>query len=322
MHNDLISVVIPIYNVDKYLDNCILSIVNQSYRNLEIILVDDGSTDSCPRICDEWKSKDKRIIVIHKENGGLSDARNTGIDIASGRYISFIDSDDWISPNMYERMLDAIYHTNSDIACCGRIIVRNGKEVKSLYTADEITVYDRQTAICKCLCGTTIEEAAWDKLYKKSLFANIRYPIGEINEDIMVTPFLLEKSSKVVHVGEALYYYRCNSVGISKSKYNASKSVVIKHIKAVKHYFDTHYPLLKNEVLVFQGRYALSQMLAILSDSDSRIMFKDDFQEYYRMLKKSFILLLSSKAFSRKQKLQACLLRFKLYRFVQFFRKK
>ena len=114
----MISVIVPIYNVEKYVNKCVGSIVNQTYTNLEIILVDDGSPDRCPEICDEWAKKDSRIKVIHKKNGGLSDARNAGMKIASGDYIAFVDSDDWIAPEMYERLLMAIKNDNSDIAAC------------------------------------------------------------------------------------------------------------------------------------------------------------------------------------------------------------
>ena len=124
---ELISVIIPIYNVEAYLDECIASVIAQTYSNLEIILVDDGSPDNCPQMCDEWAAKDSRIRVIHKENGGLSDARNAGIDIATGEYIAFVDSDDWIVPEMYEKMLAALKTENA--ATCAwnmRLENRNG----------------------------------------------------------------------------------------------------------------------------------------------------------------------------------------------------
>ena len=119
MLNPLISVVVPIYNVDKYLDRCVESIIKQTYTNLEIILVDDGSSDNSPQICDNWNVKDKRIKVIHKENGGLSDARNVGLSFATGEIISFIDSDDWIEHEMFEKMLNRKKKDNSDIVSCG-----------------------------------------------------------------------------------------------------------------------------------------------------------------------------------------------------------
>lgn len=130
MNNDiLISVIVPIYNVEQFLSKCIQSIINQSYSRLEIILVDDGSTDDSPQICDEFKEKDKRIKVIHKKNGGLSDARNVGIEVASGEYIGFVDSDDYIDELMYEKLLNACIRNNSYISICGRNIVNIDNDI-------------------------------------------------------------------------------------------------------------------------------------------------------------------------------------------------
>ena len=193
----IISVVVPIYNVEPYLSTCIESIVNQTYNNLEIILVDDGSPDNCPQICDQWAGKDKRIVVIHKKNGGLSDARNAGINIAKGQYISFIDSDDYIEPTLYEKMLQAIINTGAEIACCGRYVIDNDKQVlRTCHVMNGINKFDVESALREMLYANCIEEAAWDKLYKIDLFDNIRYPVGEINEDIVTTPLLFDKCSK------------------------------------------------------------------------------------------------------------------------------
>lgn len=127
----MISTIIPVYNVDNYLPKCVDSIINQTYKNLEIILVDDGSLDRCPDICDEYAKKDKRIIVIHKKNGGLSDARNAGLEIAKGEYISFIDSDDYINEHMYEDMLSAIENVDADLCICGYDRVNDDGEIRS-----------------------------------------------------------------------------------------------------------------------------------------------------------------------------------------------
>ena len=151
MNNDiLISVIVPIYNVEQFLSKCIQSIINQSYSRLEIILVDDGSTDDSPQICDEFKEKDKRIKVIHKKNGGLSDARNVGIEVASGEYIGFVDSDDYIDELMYEKLLNACIRNNSYISICGRNIVNIDNDILcQQFTVEKEVVYDGKTAIKK-----------------------------------------------------------------------------------------------------------------------------------------------------------------------------
>ena len=164
-----VSIIIPVYNVEAYLDRCLKSIVNQTYENLEIIIVDDGSPDKCPFICDSWQLKDDRIIVIHKENGGLSSARNTGLDIATGDYICFVDSDDYISLDMIETMLDAALTYSVDVVTCGRIRVANSTE-EEMYSLPKGKLFTGEKAIKELFCGGAIEEAAWDKLYKKEIF--------------------------------------------------------------------------------------------------------------------------------------------------------
>lgn len=209
MNNDiLISVIVPIYNVEQFLSKCIQSIINQSYSRLEIILVDDGSTDDSPQICDEFKEKDKRIKVIHKKNGGLSDARNVGIEVASGEYIGFVDSDDYIDELMYEKLLNACIRNNSYISICGRNIVNIDNDILcQQFTVEKEVVYDGKTAIKKLLLWDSCDSAAWDKLYKKELFEDLKYPLGVWSEDYAVTSRIFAKADKIVHVGEALYYY-------------------------------------------------------------------------------------------------------------------
>lgn len=135
--NDLISIIVPVYNVEKYLNKCIDSIINQTYKNIEIILVDDGSTDNSGKICDEYLLRDSRIKVIHKNNGGLSSARNEGINISSGEYIGFVDSDDWVEPNMYEEMYKKILYSNADIVDCGYWKEYENKSIKYI-SANEV----------------------------------------------------------------------------------------------------------------------------------------------------------------------------------------
>lgn len=195
---ELISVIVPIYNVEKYLNKCIESIINQSYSNLEIILVDDGSKDSSGIMCDSYILKDKRIKVIHKENGGLSDARNVGLDKAKGEYIVFIDSDDWIDEKMIEILYNIIKKNNSDISICDYFLAYNEEiqtqkediEIINLSNIEALkTIYDKDLGVCMIV--------AWNKLYKRNLFKDdIRYPYGKIHEDEFTTYKLLYKAKK------------------------------------------------------------------------------------------------------------------------------
>lgn len=214
LYTPLISVIVPVYNVENYVQRCIESIVNQTYKNLEIILVDDGSKDSSGSICDEMAKKDDRIVVIHKKNGGLSDARNVGLDRARGAYIGFVDSDDYIDPDMYRKLITATIRYGAQISMCGRFCEPDGSgESYELFTTSR-KILTAQGAVHNLLLQRECDSAAWDKLYKAELFQNVRYPLGVLHEDLSVAVKLLAKCIYVVHIGEPLYHYtiRKNSI--------------------------------------------------------------------------------------------------------------
>lgn len=203
---DKISIIVPVYNVERYLNRCVDSIITQTYKNLEIILVDDGANDSSAKICDEYKQKDNRIIVIHKKNGGLSDARNAGIDAASGKYIGFVDSDDWIENKMYEDLYNIITKHNANIAICGFCRTANQNE-KIEQKRELITEYTREQAIDELHKNKSIQDYAWNKLYERKLFKDIRYPVGKNMEDKGTTYKLFLITDKVVVTTNKYYYY-------------------------------------------------------------------------------------------------------------------
>ena len=212
--NELISVIVPIYNISKYLPKCIDSIINQSYKNLEIILVDDGSTDGSENICDTYQLKDNRIVVIHKENSGLSSARNSGIEVASGRLISFVDGDDYIEKTFIEDLKNNMDINKSDISVCNYFNVKNN--IKTLYIDknEEFWVQgkDKFNNIENNYRVMTIY--SWNKLYKKSLFERTRYANGLVYEDAHIICDLLDTANKVSYTFKPLYnyVYRQNSI--------------------------------------------------------------------------------------------------------------
>lgn len=214
MSEPLISVIVPIYNVEKYLDRCIMSIVNQIYKNLEIILVDDGSPDQCPQKCDEWKEKDDRIVVIHKENGGLSDARNAGLDIATGEYISFVDSDDWVSQDFIDVLYTGIKLYSASISVCDVNFVYNENNIYNDNYEYKYITYTRENAMNDIVCGKGIRATAWNKLYKKSLLSNMRFEKSKYHEDEFFTYKVIDKACKIVFTSKKLYFYfqRNNSI--------------------------------------------------------------------------------------------------------------
>ncbi len=207
--SDLVSVIVPIYNVEKYLSKCIDSIIAQKYTNLEILLVDDGSPDQSGEIAEEYAKKDERIHVIHKNNGGLSDARNAGIEVALGDYLVFIDSDDYVHPEMISRMMDAVKSTSSDMAVCGvKSVEENNGDIEECENG-EITVIDDMDKRIDYFFEKHYTEftVAWNKLYPASFFKEIRYPYGKIHEDEFTTWKILEMADRIVFLGESLYYY-------------------------------------------------------------------------------------------------------------------
>ncbi len=210
MQNDLISIIVPVYKVEEYIRECLDSIINQTYTNLEIILVDDGSPDDCGKICDEYAAKDSRIKVIHQQNGGLSAARNAGLDIASGGYIGFVDSDDFIELNMYKELHKCLIENDADMSICG--IKRFGDESKSdSYGNRKLN----KNEYLKELLKDNIKSYACNKLYKRYLFDVVRFPIGELFEDIKTMHLIGEIVSTVSLIDKCFYNYRIRSGSIT-----------------------------------------------------------------------------------------------------------
>lgn len=214
----LVSVIIPIYNVEKYLERCIISVVHQTYKNLEIILVNDGSPDNSLSICEVWKKRDSRIKVLNKPNGGLSDARNSGLRIATGDLIAFVDSDDWISINMIENMVLELCKQNADMVVCDFVSVYDTgymeKNIKESFTPKVISSRELMKLTLK---DREITNHVWRRLYKRELIIEDIFPVGKNFEDVYTSPIFISKCSKIVVLSEAYYYYRINNEGIVKS---------------------------------------------------------------------------------------------------------
>lgn len=204
--NPLISVIVPVYKVEPYLDRCVQSIVGQTYKNLEILLVDDGSPDQCPQMCDQWAQRDARIRVIHKENGGLSSARNAGIDAAKGDYLYFVDSDDYIAPSLCERIMDLFAQYDVDIVtfdCCR--IDKNGKDMGGTETICD-GFLSQEAALEKLMRGH-INNYAVNKIYRRRVFDDIRFPEGRVWEDMATAYKLFLQADRIYCCSERLYYY-------------------------------------------------------------------------------------------------------------------
>jgi glycosyltransferase involved in cell wall biosynthesis len=218
-----ISLIIPIFKVEKYLKRCVDSIINQTYKNLEIILVDDGSPDNCGVICDEFAKTDSRITVIHKLNGGLSDARNAGLDISTGEFIGFIDSDDFIHPDMFQDLYNRLRKHDADIAQCSFRRVTGDEMIEAKEPDNEKIISNLEALdyIYTPYCVDFI--VAWNKLYKKELFNDLRFPKSKIHEDEFTTYKLFYRATKIVICDKKYYYYFQSPNSIIRSNFSIKK---------------------------------------------------------------------------------------------------
>lgn len=295
---DLISVIVPVYKVEDYLDRCIQSIVDQTYTNLEIILVDDGSPDRCPQMCDEWAKRDSRICVIHKENGGLSDARNAGMSAATGEYVAFVDSDDWLARVYIERLYGAICETGAKLAACGvQFVTDDLQNCKAESSTSEIKVFSAEEALSPD-GWKKVRAVSWNKLYLRSLLEGERYPVGKYHEDEYFTYRIVDQAERVAYVEDELYFYlqRQGSImhGFSMKRLDALEAYMQRLRLLEKKYPALYRQEKANCCIAFSGFYrgALEAQTVNLDEVAQKI------REYRRQLRFSFAEL---KQYSLKQ---------------------
>lgn len=217
--DDLISVIIPVYNVEQYLDRCLQSVVNQTYKNLEIILVDDGSTDSSGKICDDWKKKDDRIYVVHKSNGGLSSARNAGMKKMTGKYVAFIDSDDWIELNMYEELINLLKENpNCEVAQGDFYSSKNENVVKQPSVKIEIWNKQKMFKYFFRVDGEKSNTGVWNKVIKVEILQGFSF-VDTLNEDVEASYELFHRANNMVVSNQIYYRYNTSSVSITRSMF-------------------------------------------------------------------------------------------------------
>ena len=264
--------IIPIYNAEQYLRQCLDSVVNQTYKNLEIILVDDGSTDNSGKICDEYALKDKRIVVIHKENGGISDARNIGIEKASGEFITFVDSDDDVANDIIEYLYEILKKFNCKMSVCAHNIIKNNKIKKSFNLKGDCKL-SSQECIKKMLYDDGIDTSAWAKLYDRSIFEQIRYPKGMLFEDIATTYKLFIKSTEIASGHLAKYNYRIrNEHSITRCVFNKSKLDLIENTDKMATDVINMFPNLQKAALrrkIYARFSTLNQLLNVDKENEN-----------------------------------------------------
>lgn len=249
-----ISIIVPVYNVEKYIHECVNSILKQTYQNYELILVDDGSTDQCVQICDEYQRKDGRVRVIHKKNGGLSDARNFGIEVATGDYISFVDSDDIISQNYIEIMLSAVLKYDADIV--QGTLTREQSELNAV-SNQNVETFTGEEAYRQCMLWKRVKVYACAKLYRKELFQDIRYPLGRINEDSCTFYKIFPLAKKVVCVPDYIYFYRKTPGSIMNQPISKKRLEVMNVPNEMQEYFGENSLKYRDEIEYYRMRLGI-----------------------------------------------------------------
>ncbi|MDB2106219.1 glycosyltransferase family 2 protein [Clostridium paraputrificum] len=298
-----ISVIVAVYNVKDYIETCIKSIIGQTIKDLQIILVDDGSTDESGKICDKYKDIDNRVRVIHKKNGGLSSARNAGLNYAEGEYISFIDGDDWIEEDFFEVLYNSIITTKSDIGVVHLKKVKNYEAIKfSTKTYEKYEVFDREEAMRKLFEGNLIGYSAVNKLYKSSLFQEIRYPEGILMEDKATTYKLIHKSDKVVVNPSTKYHYYLRDNSIMRNKFNERNFISFDIHEEILRFIEVNYKDLEN---IVRARYVHAAVRTIIMMMKSQYNNKDAYVRCSDIVYKNIKICLREKKVNIKIKLLA-----------------
>lgn len=303
----LISVIIPVYKVEEYLENCIQSVIKQTVSDLEIILVDDGSPDQCPEICDLWADKDSRIKVIHKENGGLSDARNAGLDIAQGEYLSFVDSDDWIAPDMYEIMLEALKREQADICACGIMGCYPSRNVPMPVCP---AAGDSKRFFSMLYSDALYPVAAYNKLYKRECWSKLRFPKGRICEDAFTTYKLIDQAKRIVQIENALYFYRIRPNSIMTEKFRAQRMDEEEAWRMNYEFIAEHYPELKRKAYDFYLQ-RVNNLIHMIAPSE-RMKFKKEYGYLHGILQKNLLYIMAGSRLKMKYRIRFLLDYFKL----------
>ena len=313
--DNLISVVVPVYNVEKYLKRCIDSILAQTYKNFEIILVDDESPDNCPQICDQYAKQYKNISVIHQNNltPGASEARNTGIESAKGKYITFIDSDDYVHNSMLEVLMTTLEDNKVSLSMCSYKKVDDSFSFKEgEFIKDDTFVINDFNAM-NLLVDDQTTSAVWGKLYNIDLFSQVRFPVGKHNEDMFITPLLYKKSLRIGMSSQKLYYYNQEGESLCRSEFNINMLDMIDAINFWRKEIKSHYPRLieKVDIHYFSTLFSKCQLIVLSKDNEINSIYK----VYKKEILSNFKYILGSKYTTRNNVLKLIFLKLGLFKF-------
>ncbi|WP_066315239.1 glycosyltransferase [Bacillus sp. FJAT-29814] len=298
--NPKISIIVPVFNVENFIHDCLKSILNQTFRDFELILVNDGSTDQSGVICDEYAKSDKRITVIHKENGGQSSARNVGIDIATGDFLGFIDSDDWIDKDMYEILYTKVLETGSDIAACN-LMQYNKDSTGYLYSNDTNNqIYNRHDAMHELYLNERLTFSPCNKLYKKELFNGIRFKQGSILEDMDFAYRIIDKVNMLYYTGQPLYNYRFNENSTMRKTFSKKRLDEYNVRKDMYLFYLENYPEIANEVY---AEWFLTGLMLYINIEKYYQSEKNTYKYLIDVDRKKLRALLSKESYNRKKKI-------------------
>ena len=312
----LISVIVPVYNVEENLPRCVESILAQTYENLEVLLVDDGTKDNSGAICDDFARQEDRVKVIHKENGGLSSARNAGIDAAAGEYLAFVDSDDWIEPDMYTQMMALMEESAVKLVCAGRwdVSSETGEKTLGLCPAEREAISGEELA-GRIFRWENVDSAAWDKLYHRSLFDAIRYPLGVICEDVPTTYRIALKAGKAAMLPKPMYNYYHRPGSITASAVSEKTFHLSRHTAEIYPYIRDHYPEIADPARYLRVRSLAYTLLTLeVSGEKAREKFREEYRTSRAELRKHLGFILKSPLLGKQERVTDVLLACGIYR--------
>lgn len=306
-----ISIIVPVYNCEKYISNCINSILEQSFKDFELILVDDGSSDRSFEICESFAKKDNRVRAIHQPNSGVSRARNRGLDEAKGEYIGFVDGDDCVDKEMYKRLYKNLADNNADISICGIVnyfLKKNGTTEKVRQSqVDGFWIFSGEQALKEALQSRLYSVNPVNKLFKKKLFDKLRYPEGKISEDAFLIPVVISKAGKVVYDSKPMYYYLRRENSITTSNFSDRDWDVVEAYKNHLNMVSEKFPNLK-KVAKFRYLWAYAYVIDKIMLSENSENYLRDFKKAFDFIKKNILEIIFNPYFSLKRKIAVMVL--------------
>lgn len=314
--SDLVSIIVPCYNIEKYVRRCINSILMQTYKNIEVLAVDDGSTDKTGHILEELAKKDERLIVTHYENGGPSVARNHGLDMIRGSYVMCVDGDDWIDKKMLESMILKAKTVKANLVVCNYFLYYSAdNQIIGDNKTDDIDSMSAEEAICKLFDGVLNYVSPWAKLYKSNLWTNLRYPENfTFGEDMFLAPILFDRAQNICYIKAPLYYYNQEGVSLVRSDFNLNKLQMIKATKNWVDFCKQKYPEIQSKAEDYNYLVTINMCSHLITPE-----LREKYEKLRVFIKKNYKKIKQSNL-KTKEKIKACLiihLSNKQYRFIR-----